>query len=279
MQLLFSPNFCSLFCLVISLRLFKIIILFSFNRIALSNFPIIELDSVDSTNNYAMYLIDANKAQPGLTIVAKSQVSGKGQRGKSWADEPGKSLLMSIVANPVHVIARQFEFNALVAVTIADVLKKLCDEWRLSIKWPNDIIINDKKAGGILIENILRGHKWLHSVIGFGLNVNQGNFPTDLPFATSLRIESGLEFDLGVLRDALIENIMEQTLNPFPPNNILEKYNDYLYKRGCMQGFSDGKEKWEALIIKAHIDGTLEVQREDGSVWRYNHGQVLWEWR
>ena len=65
----------------------------------LSDLPIIELDSIDSTNNYAMQLIDANKAQQGMTIVAQSQSAGKGQRGRLWIDEPGQSLLMSITAN------------------------------------------------------------------------------------------------------------------------------------------------------------------------------------
>ena len=121
---------------------------------ALSEYPIIELDSIDSTNNYAMQLIDANKAQHGLTIVAQKQLAGKGQRGNTWADTPGESLLMSIIAMPDRAIHEQFVFSASVAVAIAKVLQKLNNNWQVNVKWPNDIIVNDKKAGGILIENV-----------------------------------------------------------------------------------------------------------------------------
>ena len=138
-----------------------------------SHLPIIELDSIDSTNNYAMQLIDANKAQHGLTIVTQSQSEGKGQRGKTWLDAPGQSLLMSIIIHPKKEINDQFVFNAAVAVAIANVLQKSNHNWDIRIKWPNDIIINAKKAGGILIENILRGSRWTHSVVGLGLNVKQ----------------------------------------------------------------------------------------------------------
>ena len=97
----------------------------------LSYLPIIELDTVDSTNNYAMQLIDANKAQQGMTIVTQSQSAGKGQRGKVWLDAPGQSLLMSIIILPNAEISAQFVFNASVAVAIADVLEKMHQQWQI----------------------------------------------------------------------------------------------------------------------------------------------------
>lgn len=249
-----------------------------------SHFPLIELDIVDSTNNYAMQLIDADKAQHGMTIVARSQTGGKGQRGKTWTDQPGNSLLMSILTDPGRPITDQFIFNSCVAVEIANVLQKLNSAWQVCIKWPNDIIINDKKAGGILIENILRGSRWVHSVIGLGLNVQQESFPPELPYATSLKIASGDNFDMTQLRDSVRDRIIEHVSNPLIVLSM-KPYNDLLYKRGKKQNFIDPSadatsesRKWAATILNVHANGTMEVQREDGTIVFYHHGQVLWDW-
>ena len=239
---------------------------------------IIELDSIDSTNNYAMQLIDANKAQTGLTILAQSQTGGKGQRGKTWIDTPGQSLLMSVITTPGLAIGAQFAFNALVSVTIANVLQKLCNTWELRIKWPNDIIINDKKAGGILIENVLRGNSWTYCVIGLGINVKQGHFPAELPFATSLKIASGQDINMIKLRDDLRKEIVGCSNCPVPAGISMERYNEYLYKRGKKQSFSDSSGQWEATILGAADDGRLHVQLADGNIVFYHHGQVMWEW-
>ena len=226
-----------------------------------------------------MQLIDANKAQQGMTIVAQSQAAGKGQRGKTWIDAPGQSLLMSIIVVPGRAIQEQFVFNASVAVAIANVLQNLHNDWQIHVKWPNDIIINDKKAGGILIENVLRGSKWAYSVIGLGLNVKQQHFPDTLPFATSLRIASGKEFNMIQLRDTLRESILLCTVCPPPADKIMARYNELLYKRGLKQSFSSVSGRWDATLVNAHTDGSLEVLQPDGTHAFYHHGMVTWDWQ
>lgn len=240
--------------------------------------PIIELDFTDSTNNYAMRLIDGNKAQDGLTIVANGQTGGKGQRGKTWVDIPGNSLLMSIIVTPRHSLSEQFIFNAAVTVSIANVLQKLDDRWRVHVKWPNDIIVNDKKAGGILIENVLRGSNWTHSVIGLGLNINQERFADDLPHAISLKMASGKDMDKSLLLGELREAIFKATQYPVPANLQMQAYNQFLFKQGQQQGFINGDAKWQANILHANADGTLAVQDADGKISNYQHGQVVWDY-
>lgn len=226
-----------------------------------------------------MQLIDANKALHGMTITAQSQTAGKGQRGKHWVDTPGKSLLMSIIINPIQEIQEQFSFNASIASAIANVLQKLNNNWRVHIKWPNDIIINDKKAGGLLIENILRGSKWTLSVIGLGLNVNQEELTGDLPYATSLTIESGENYLITELRDSIHAAIMNVADFPLSAESAMASYNELLYKRGKMQRFSEQTKSWEVKIIGAHPDGTIEVVDQNGNTEFYFHGQYEWCWR
>ncbi len=240
---------------------------------------IIEFDSIDSTNNYAMHLIDADKAQPGLTIVAQSQREGKGQRGRTWTDVPGQSLLMSVITTPGIAISGQFAFNALISATIADVLASFTENMPIQVKWPNDIIISDKKAGGILIENVLRGSRWLYSVIGLGLNVKQEHFSADLPQATSLKMATGLDINMIALRDALREGIAGAGNSCTVPAAIaMRRYNQKLYKKGQKQAFSDERGVWEALILRTEADGSLQVQHNNGEIKSYYHGQVMWEW-
>ena len=240
--------------------------------------PVIELDSIDSTNNYAMRLIDADTARPGLTITATEQTAGKGQRGRHWAGMPGQSLLMSLVTTPRQPLEQQFVFSAAVAVAIAEVLDTLHEGWNVKIKWPNDIIINDKKAGGILIENILRGGSWSYGIVGLGLNILQPYFPLELPNATSLRIASGKAFDLHTLRDMLRQNILVALYGNTSAEETMRLYNQYLYRRSEEQAFSDGREGWLGIIVKANPDGKLMVQLENGSIAHYTHGDVTWMW-
>ena len=240
--------------------------------------PIIELDTIDSTNNYAMHLIDADTAQPGLTIVAGRQTRGRGQRGRTWVDHPGESLLTSIICVPDCPLDEQFVFSGTVAVAIAEVLSEIHEGWDVRIKWPNDIIINDKKAGGILIENVLRGNSWNYSIIGLGLNVAQPAFPPDLPFATSLRVASGLDFPLDILLHALRGRILERACTARPASEVMTDYNDFLYRKDCEQKFTDGSQEWKAIIKSAGSNGMLQVQLADGSILHYNHGVAHWKW-
>ncbi|MBX2905850.1 MAG: biotin--[acetyl-CoA-carboxylase] ligase [Taibaiella sp.] len=240
---------------------------------------LIELDSIDSTNNYAMQLINDDKAQAGLTIVAKSQSNGRGQRGRMWMDEPGESLLMSIIVTPKQAIWEQFVFSASVVVSIANVLQNFLPGHPVRIKWPNDIIIHDKKAGGILIENVLRGSHWTHSIIGLGLNVHQKQIPNLLPHATSLTHATGQQFDMAQLRDRIREHILSAVLYPISTARIMQAYNNLLYKRGELQKFSDFNGSWMATILHTRTDGSLEV-KQDGTdqVQFFHHGQIKWEW-
>ena len=240
---------------------------------------LIELEFTESTNNYAMQLINDDKAQPGTAIVARTQGGGKGQRGRKWIDMPGESLLMSIIVTPKQPLTEQFVFSASVAVAIANVLQNLLPDTPIAIKWPNDIIINDKKAGGILIENVFRGSVWTHSVIGLGMNVNQTSFSEMLPNAISLQLATGGAYDLKTLGRQIGEHILASTLFPKSTQRIMESYNDRLYKNGELQEFEGNGIFRGAKITGVHANGMIELQF-DGALHRetFHHGQINWVW-
>jgi len=225
-----------------------------------------------------MQLIDADTAQPGLTILAQEQTRGKGQRGKVWNVEPGESILMSIILSPRRNPDAQFPFLAGVAVAVADVLLELYEHWTVCIKWPNDIIINDKKAGGILIENVLKGGKWSNSVVGLGLNVLQNGFPPDLPQAISLKMASGATFPVKELARRIREQIIRYTSGAFTDGELFERYTSYIYRRTCIQRFLMGDKPFDAIIAGVSHEGLLLLQHEDGHIRKYAHGALTWQW-
>lgn len=225
-----------------------------------------------------MRLIDADTALPGLTIVTREQTAGKGQRGRNWSDSPGESLLMSIIVRPRHTTDRQFGFNAAVATAIFEALQKIYEHWDVRIKWPNDIIVNDKKAGGVLIENVLRGQQWAYAIIGFGLNVNQQVISNELPNATSLALAAGKQFNMEEIRNAIREKILLNVCAGAPETSVMSLYNEYLYRRNHWQSFTDDTGEWLALIEGVSPQGQLLVTLQDESHTAYTHGMVNWNW-
>ncbi len=238
----------------------------------------LHLDVVYSTNNYATAFVDADTAAPGLTVVARRQTGGRGQRGRHWADVPGQSLLLSMVVPPGRPLEEAPVFNAAVAAGIAETLRGACPGAVICVKWPNDLMIGDKKAGGILIENTVRGRRWTHAVVGVGINVLQESFPPDLPHATSLRI-AGCPSALqpADLINAVRTAIWKATLGE-PAPDVWACYNGLLYHRDQPQTFGRGAERWTALVRRVGPAGSLEVEQPDGTCEQYAHGSVAWVW-
>ena len=146
---------------------------------------IIWLDSIDSTNDEARRRI---LALDNLSVLsALEQTGGRGQRENKWHSAPNQNLTFSIILkNPPIKSADQFCISEITAVTLVRFLSDYGIE--ADIKWPNDIYVSGKKICGILIENSLKGQTIDWTIIGIGLNVNQFNFPVNLPNPTSMCI-------------------------------------------------------------------------------------------
>ncbi|RYG06419.1 MAG: biotin--[acetyl-CoA-carboxylase] ligase, partial [Chitinophagaceae bacterium] len=153
------------------------------------------LDSVDSTNNYAMANVHAGMATHGMAWFANEQTNGKGQRGKSWEAASGKNIILSIAIKPPVVLQQQpFLLSCLVATACAEFMQSHCAQ-HIAVKWPNDLFWRDRKAGGILIENKLSGDDWKWAIIGIGINVNQTEFETARNQPVSLQEIAGRELN------------------------------------------------------------------------------------
>ncbi|MFI5220658.1 MAG: biotin--[acetyl-CoA-carboxylase] ligase, partial [Bacteroidia bacterium] len=124
---------------------------------------IIRLETVDSTNNYAAALISKSKPAEGTAIMADFQDYGRGQRETIWESENGKNLLVSFILYPQIDTADYFLLNECFSLAVREVIEDITG-LDVKIKWPNDILVNNKKIAGILIENSIRGNTILYSI-------------------------------------------------------------------------------------------------------------------
>jgi BirA family biotin operon repressor/biotin-[acetyl-CoA-carboxylase] ligase len=153
---------------------------------------IIFFDTVNSTNTYAMELADMGYPD-GTVIIADAQTGGKGRLGRKWLSPQGKNLYMSIILRPVILPRDAAILTLMSAVACASAIKQLSSV-PTSIKWPNDIMVSDKKLGGILTEIKADMDRILHAVIGIGININleAGDMPDEIKAcATSIKNELG----------------------------------------------------------------------------------------
>ncbi|MBO9199217.1 MULTISPECIES: biotin--[acetyl-CoA-carboxylase] ligase [Niastella] len=220
--------------------------------------PYIILSTIDSTNNYAMRQIQAGLASHGTTWFAMEQTAGKGQRGKSWLTTPNQNIMLSAVVKPALLPSRQFWLSATVALACYDFYKKHAGD-ETAIKWPNDVYWRDRKAGGILIENIFRGTDWLYAVVGIGINVNQVVFDPSLPNPVSLKQITGKEFDAAALGQELcqaLENRYRQ-LHSGGIETIMEEYQQVLYKLHQPVTLKKGAVLFETTITGVSDSGQL----------------------
>lgn len=168
------------------MRNYNIVILRNLLMRFFKKIKILTFEELNSSNSKAWDRIKSNEAQHGDVILAQFQNSGKGQGSNSWYSSSGKNLLLSIICKDLNLsITKLPVFNMLVSLALHDTLR-ICFEARTYIKWPNDILIDDKKIAGILIETTLAGETIKNAVIGIGININESQFPHELPNAASI---------------------------------------------------------------------------------------------
>lgn len=232
------------------------------------------LRTVDSTNNYAMAKVHEGLAMHGDAFIAFEQTAGKGQRGKKWLTAPGENLILSIIVQPGLLLPQQFGLSMAAAIACRETLQQYFND-DMAIKWPNDLYWNDRKAGGILIENIIRKEQWLYAIVGIGLNINQVTFDVKGLKPVSLKQLTGKHYDVNLVARQLFVHF-EEALRSLHANadNILQRYNEALYKRDTVVTL-----KHQNILSQATIKGVDqwgELITFSGMEKRYKVGEVEW---
>ena len=212
---------------------------------------VVYYEETGSTNLEAAVLARKGVSHGGL-VIAECQTEGKGRRGRSWHTAGGDSIAMSMILKPKLEAEYASMLTLVQALAVAKAIEEICG-LTAKIKWPNDILVNEKKVCGILTEMNLEGTQISSIIIGTGINVNQDSFPEEIrEIATSLRIET----KEGQSRAELIASVckwFETYFAIFMENKdlsgCLDDYNMRLISGGRMVKVLDPKEEFIGLAL------------------------------
>ena len=231
----------------------------------------------ESTNEDAKYLAEEGMDH-GSLVVADAQTGGKGRRGRSWVSPAGESISMSLLLRPDFSPDKASMLTLLMAVSVAEVISGLYQDLKVSIKWPNDVLVNERKVCGILTEMSAEPDFIHHVIIGVGVNVNQTHFPPEVEeIATSIRLAHGEMID----RAQIIVNVMsyfEYYYGIFAErldvSDFVHIYDSYLINRGRRVRVLDPKGEYEGTAQGINDKGELIVNLPDGSSTTVASGEV-----
>jgi BirA family biotin operon repressor/biotin-[acetyl-CoA-carboxylase] ligase len=230
---------------------------------------------VDSTNNYALDQLHAKLAAHGHTFFAHEQTAGKGQHGKNWTTEPNSNIIVSIIIDTNFIaLYEQFYISAMAALAVHDFFSSYASK-NTTIKWPNDIYWNNKKAAGILIETAMIDSNRF-TVLGIGININQTHFDAALKNPISLQQITGKKFDTIHLAKQLCVCVEKryQQLHQKKFDVLLKNYNEVLFKKGELVKLKKTNIVFDCIIDSVNAQGELEVKNALQT--HFNFGEVEW---
>ena len=235
---------------------------------------IVRLGRVDSTQAVA-FALAADGAADGTVVVADSQTAGRGRRGRPWVDEPGASLLVSMLLRPRLQPARWPGLSLAAGVAVAEALTRSAGLGP-RLKWPNDVLVGGRKIAGILLESRTIGAGEagrLVAVLGIGINLGQRAFPADLAQrATSIWLASRRVVDRDVVLAALLDALGEW-------RRRLE-YRGFTAVRARWRELSDTLGRTveadgvRGVAVDIDVDGALLVNDPEGRRHRVVAGDV-----
>lgn len=237
---------------------------------------ILHFDELDSTNTYAKKIADTLEGE-GHVIITEKQLSGKGRLGRTWFSQNDKGIWMTIILRPQIDIFEVSKITQVAAAAVQNALSEI--NIKSMIKWPNDIIINDKKTCGILTEMNSEIDKINYVIVGIGINVNhdRSDFEDEISkIATSLKIETNQEIKRNILTAKILNNF-EVLYKEFLNNNFhstldICKKNSYILGREINLIKNDSSVA--ALAVDITENGELTVKYDDGTVQNVLSGEV-----
>ncbi|NLJ08383.1 MAG: biotin--[acetyl-CoA-carboxylase] ligase [Sphingobacteriales bacterium] len=239
---------------------------------------IIRLEETDSTNDHAWRLMAESKLPEFTVVSARFQSKGKGQGNNSWHSRKAENILASVVLYPDFLLLEHFFYlNKITALSIASCLEKYLPAEKISIKWPNDIYVNENKIAGILIQNELGVNGFSKTVAGMGININQADFPEELPNPVSLflltRIKHNLDSILLEIIDLLF--VFYQKLKEKEFQFLDEAYLNRLYGLNELRTFRDHSGNFQGIIKGVRHDGKLMVEKEGTGLLHFDFKEII----
>jgi BirA family transcriptional regulator, biotin operon repressor / biotin---[acetyl-CoA-carboxylase] ligase len=241
-------------------------------QISLPPFIIHHFTSIDSTNDQLKKMISA----PEFTcVIADQQTAGRGRHDRTWHSAPGDGLYLSVLLCPQGA-SRIPSLSLMAGIAVAEVLIAR-DISGVDIKWPNDVLVNDRKVCGVLVEGTSSGSNRHRIVIGIGVNLNHRSFPQKLSrTATSLLLETGTPVDIDEFCGQLLERIADWYERWKLGDGIINRFQELSsYAKGRMVIATLGDEQIAGQTAGLSETGALRVATGDGGEKIIMAGEVM----
>lgn len=244
----------------------------------LKNYNLLIFETIDSTNSEALRLAKAG-AIGDFVIISNTQTGGRGSKGRLWKSIAGNLHTTILLNSPVDP-KKHPQLSFVVANSIFDALAKIAQSkhrnLNIKLKWPNDILINGRKVGGILLESITLGNK---NYVAIGIGVNIIEAPANVSFpATSL-------YDEGIILESSDE-LLSLVINRFDKlykgwiadNSFIRTRKDWMrraYNLNKVITIDDGNRRLSGLFKEIDFDGSIRIQLAGGQLYNLAAGDVL----
>lgn len=202
-----------------------------------------------------------------LAVYTFNQTKGRGQYGNSWENLPEENLAYSFALKTKNSNVSDTCFNFYTAILVRDFIANLT-KTEVKIKWPNDLILKNKKICGMLFEKSKN-----YFVVGIGINILQENFK-NLPKAGSILSQTGLSFELKAFTESLHQYLFEHLVQKEIPNNILELYHLHLYRKNEVSVFEKNKVRQNGIIQNVDETGHIWIDLENEGLQKFFHKEI-----
>jgi BirA family biotin operon repressor/biotin-[acetyl-CoA-carboxylase] ligase len=202
-----------------------------------------------------------------LAVYTFNQTKGRGQYGNSWENLPEENLAYSFALKTKNINVSDTCFNFYTAILVRDFIANLT-KTEVKIKWPNDLILKNKKICGMLFEKNKN-----YFVVGIGINILQENFK-NLPKAGSVLSQTGLSFELKAFTESLHQYLFEHLVQKEIPNNILELYHLHLYRKNEVSVFEKNEVRQNGIIQNVDENGYIWIDLENEGLQKFFHKEI-----
>jgi BirA family biotin operon repressor/biotin-[acetyl-CoA-carboxylase] ligase len=241
-------------------------------------FNIIRLKQVASTNSYLRELATEQMIPSFTVVIAEHQFAGKGQGCNTWVSNSGENLTCSLYYDATTIgFENIFVLNKCIALNVRTLINEIVPDRKVFIKWPNDILVDDRKIAGILIENSLMNSQ-LKSVIGVGININQTEFQKMNVGAVSLKQLTNKIFNTEDVLMRFLELLYDELQiihKSSSQNRIAQRYNEFLYRLNETRSYYLHDKKIRGAIIGVDVVGNVMFKPEFSSeILHLEHGYL-----
>ena len=202
-----------------------------------------------------------------LAVYTFNQTKGRGQYGNSWENLPEENLAYSFALKTKNINVSDTCFNFYTAILVRDFIANLT-KTEVKIKWPNDLILKNKKICGMLFEKNKN-----YFVVGIGINILQENFK-NLPKAGSILSQTGLSFEQKAFTESLHQYLFEHLVQKEIPNNILELYHLHLYRKNEVSVFEKNEVRQNGIIQNVDENGYIWIDLENEGLQKFFHKEI-----